>query len=393
MVKVAFARTEPEAEMLQGLLGEAGIPSMLKRSGGFDNPEFLPNGPRDVFVSQAHAQRAREVLADVMIEDEKRRGDRAGRGTAPRPRRNRRHLAGPAGLLADRRGGRRLPLDLAAVPAELGAEMADLVEVAFVGDEIQAAMIQALLEQHEIPSLQEQVGPSGRQLGEALVNPGGSRRVMVHEHRAEEARAILAEAEVEGEQEAPEPVNARYLEEAEGGRGPRSYGLIGAYVRIFAVWAAAIALMVLAFGLFAAPARRRARLDRDRAADHLAQVVAPGVLDVAEAGVEGVFELDLGALGEELGDEALAGLGAALVLEQVEDRAAEDDGVAARGREGGAGALAQAADRRRPVEADLAGEVLGAAFDQPGPAQVAGEAARRPGGGRAVLLAATTICA
>jgi len=71
MVKVAFARTEPEAEMLQGLLSEAGIPSMLKRSGGFDNPEFLPNGPRDVFVSQAHAQRAREVLADVMIEDER----------------------------------------------------------------------------------------------------------------------------------------------------------------------------------------------------------------------------------------------------------------------------------------------------------------------------------
>lgn len=70
MVKVAFARTEPEAEMLQGLLAEAAIPSLLKRSGGFDNPEFLPNGPRDIYVSQAHAKRAREVLADVLIEDE-----------------------------------------------------------------------------------------------------------------------------------------------------------------------------------------------------------------------------------------------------------------------------------------------------------------------------------
>lgn len=70
MVKVAFARTQPEAEMLQGLLTEADIPSLLKRSGGFDNPEFLPSGPRDVFVSQAHAKRAREVLAEVMIEDE-----------------------------------------------------------------------------------------------------------------------------------------------------------------------------------------------------------------------------------------------------------------------------------------------------------------------------------
>ncbi|HEX5990040.1 MAG TPA: DUF2007 domain-containing protein [Solirubrobacterales bacterium] len=70
MVKVAFARTQPEAEMLQGLLSEADIPSLLKRSAGFDNPEFLPNGPRDVYVSQAHAQRARQLLADVLIEDE-----------------------------------------------------------------------------------------------------------------------------------------------------------------------------------------------------------------------------------------------------------------------------------------------------------------------------------
>jgi hypothetical protein len=70
MVKVAFARTQPEAEMLQGLLAEADIPSLLKRSAGFDNPDFLPSGPRDIFVSQAHAKRARQVLADVLVEDE-----------------------------------------------------------------------------------------------------------------------------------------------------------------------------------------------------------------------------------------------------------------------------------------------------------------------------------
>ncbi|HEU5253016.1 MAG TPA: DUF2007 domain-containing protein [Solirubrobacterales bacterium] len=70
MVKVAFARTQPEAEMLQGLLTEVGIPSMLKRSAGFDNPEFLPNGPRDVLVRADSAKLAREVLADVMVEDE-----------------------------------------------------------------------------------------------------------------------------------------------------------------------------------------------------------------------------------------------------------------------------------------------------------------------------------
>ena len=129
--------------------------------------------------------------------------------------------------------------------------MTDLVEVAFAADEVQAAMIQGLLEQHEIPSIQEQVGPGGRQLGSGLLNPSGTQRVMVHAHRAEEARAILAEAETEGEQEAPEPVNARYLEAAEGRRGPRRYGLIGAYVRIFAVSAATIALMLLIYAVYA----------------------------------------------------------------------------------------------------------------------------------------------
>lgn len=70
LVKVAFARNQVEGEMLQGLLTEAGIPSVLKRSRGFDNPDFLPSGPRDVMVNAGAAQRAREVLADVLIEDE-----------------------------------------------------------------------------------------------------------------------------------------------------------------------------------------------------------------------------------------------------------------------------------------------------------------------------------
>src|SRR3954453_19058642 len=70
LVKVAFARNQSEAEMLQGLLSEAGIPSVLKRSGGFDPPEFLAAGPRDVMVNSEQAQKARGVLADTMIEDE-----------------------------------------------------------------------------------------------------------------------------------------------------------------------------------------------------------------------------------------------------------------------------------------------------------------------------------
>jgi hypothetical protein len=71
LVKVAFARNEVEGEMLQGLLSEVGIPSVLKRSLGFDNPDFLSSGPRDLMVNRNDAKRAREVLADVMIEDER----------------------------------------------------------------------------------------------------------------------------------------------------------------------------------------------------------------------------------------------------------------------------------------------------------------------------------
>lgn len=71
LVKVAFARNQAEAEMLQGLLGEAGIPSVLKRSFGFDNPDFLSSGPRDVMVNAGDAQPARDLLAETMVEDER----------------------------------------------------------------------------------------------------------------------------------------------------------------------------------------------------------------------------------------------------------------------------------------------------------------------------------
>lgn len=74
--------------------------------------------------------------------------------------------------------------------------MAELVEVAFVPDEVQAATIQALLKQHGIPSLQQQGAPEGSRFGSFFPGlAGGQRRVMVHAHRVEEARAVLDEAE------------------------------------------------------------------------------------------------------------------------------------------------------------------------------------------------------
>jgi len=70
LVKVAYGRNQAEAELMQGLLSEEGIPSVLKRSGGFDNPDFLAAGPHDVMVTAQIAPRAREVLADLALDSE-----------------------------------------------------------------------------------------------------------------------------------------------------------------------------------------------------------------------------------------------------------------------------------------------------------------------------------
>lgn len=62
LVKVGFAQQQPEAEMIQGLLSEHGIPSMLRRAAGFDVPDFLAAGPREILVAEELVEQAREVL-------------------------------------------------------------------------------------------------------------------------------------------------------------------------------------------------------------------------------------------------------------------------------------------------------------------------------------------
>lgn len=62
LVKVAYAQQQAEAEMIQGLLSEHGIPSMLRRAAGFDVPDFLAAGPREVLVAEEVAAEARGVL-------------------------------------------------------------------------------------------------------------------------------------------------------------------------------------------------------------------------------------------------------------------------------------------------------------------------------------------
>ncbi len=63
LVKVAYASNLAEAELIQGLLRSEHIPSMLQRNGGFDVPDFLAAGARDVLVPVSQADRARELLA------------------------------------------------------------------------------------------------------------------------------------------------------------------------------------------------------------------------------------------------------------------------------------------------------------------------------------------
>ena len=67
LVRVAVARNQAEAEFIQGLLREEGIPSILRRTAGFDVPDFLAAGPRDVLVRRSGEMAAREVLMQAEI--------------------------------------------------------------------------------------------------------------------------------------------------------------------------------------------------------------------------------------------------------------------------------------------------------------------------------------
>ena len=65
LVRVAGGRNQAEAELIQGLLLEWGVPSILRRSAGFDVPDFLAAGPRDVLVPSAGVETARQVLLEA----------------------------------------------------------------------------------------------------------------------------------------------------------------------------------------------------------------------------------------------------------------------------------------------------------------------------------------
>jgi hypothetical protein len=70
-VRVTGGRNLADSELIQGILLDQGIPSVLRRTRGFDVPDFLAAGPRDVLVPESGYERAREVLrgADLLTAD------------------------------------------------------------------------------------------------------------------------------------------------------------------------------------------------------------------------------------------------------------------------------------------------------------------------------------
>jgi hypothetical protein len=62
LIRVAGGRNQAEAELIQNLLLEEGIPSIVRRTAGFDVPDYLAGGPRDVLVAESGVPAAREML-------------------------------------------------------------------------------------------------------------------------------------------------------------------------------------------------------------------------------------------------------------------------------------------------------------------------------------------
>ena len=89
LVRVAGGRNQTEAEFVAGLLLEEGIPSLVRRSAGFDVPDYMAAGPRDVLVPASGADAARDVLLE---------GGLASTGSPPTPRASRVLLVLLAGL-------------------------------------------------------------------------------------------------------------------------------------------------------------------------------------------------------------------------------------------------------------------------------------------------------
>jgi Putative prokaryotic signal transducing protein len=79
LVRIAGGRNLAEAELIQGILLEEGIPSMQRRTRGFDVPDFLAAGPRDILVPESAVDDARSLLSEAEVGA----GDANGAGRSP----------------------------------------------------------------------------------------------------------------------------------------------------------------------------------------------------------------------------------------------------------------------------------------------------------------------
>ena len=64
-MKVAAAPDETDALLMEGVLKDAGIPSLIQRAAGFDAPDFLSAGPRDVLVPGSLVEEAKQILEET----------------------------------------------------------------------------------------------------------------------------------------------------------------------------------------------------------------------------------------------------------------------------------------------------------------------------------------
>ena len=64
-MKVAVAPNETFALLMDGVLKDAGVPALIQRAPGFDVPDFLSSGPRDVLVPGSLLEEARQLLEDT----------------------------------------------------------------------------------------------------------------------------------------------------------------------------------------------------------------------------------------------------------------------------------------------------------------------------------------
>ena len=62
LARLTSASSGPEAEMIKVLLEQEGIRVLIQRPAGFDVPDFLAGGPRELFVRPEDHARATAMV-------------------------------------------------------------------------------------------------------------------------------------------------------------------------------------------------------------------------------------------------------------------------------------------------------------------------------------------